>query len=857
MNLAAFLTNTTNLFPATNSVSGGQLLTEFNIRSRETVGTPSAITYSVGPSYTHSDDDFKVSLMTDGSGTVISNTAIQISEGRALVNGHYIESLTPIVIDIAECNIRLAQDGQEILKGKLCVGLRAMYSTQATMSGSILPENSAGVYQGIQVVILPKYGDNRFITPMDSPTDETLVNAHLKLTEFDFSNGLITTSSLVGNPNKSKILTADKIGNVDDLLSDEYVTKSGLNPKRIYSFSGKGTDPSTGFDTWCDTTDSLIIWDSNPNLQTGVNPGVTEARFVYNASNSKTYLVLPHKQPDGMTDTSGNPQYYADKVLQLPNASFIGSTGGVVTPEYTNSIKESVAFVNTLYTIPNGKLVKYLEVITALSDLPPINPNWTPGDYILVGQDNSIDAVDEYDRHPSTMYIVLPGIVTDIVSAGTTTDGTIPDSLTGSQISYEIINVEPTLESVKELVLSSATEYRGRVNADYFRVRYIPEGSSTFTDYFYKVSSAGSYAYSEAMWITGSIPLATTDAVGGFISASDTDLGYIYIDGTGHAALSGWDLIASQQFATLLLSDVTIDSGLTAEAIQSELDETVNHRIAYLEEGSGVINVTFTLSEESEETTINIGQLDTRFNSYINLTILGASNQNCTINIEDCSKLKLDLQVTGAPIINVRRCNLYYDATAINELSDIQDMTLWYERFNDDDPNLLVKANTVTLLDTPESVSSDETWTSSNPNDNHYSYALRSLTFAPNGSIVGCSLYVTDNITGNITTGTFISAFKFNIPQSIGFSYPSNCMVNPLKVTGTFITAYPISSISPEGYIVKNTTFTAQSNPTGDGTISYHTVVEEVTNVSGISSTTTIDGWESGKFHIFEGGLAV
>ena len=40
-----------------------------------------------------------------------------------------------------------------------------------------------------------------------------------------------------------------------------------------------------------------------------------------------------------MTDTAGNPQYYADKVINLPNANYGTSTGGVVTPTYTNSIK--------------------------------------------------------------------------------------------------------------------------------------------------------------------------------------------------------------------------------------------------------------------------------------------------------------------------------------------------------------------------------------------------------------------------------------------------------------------------------------------------------------------------------------
>ena len=166
---------------------------------------------------------------------------------------------------------------------------------------------------------------------------------------------------------------------------------------------------------------------------------------------------------------------------------------------------------------------------------------------------------------------------------------------------------------------------------------------------------------------------------------------------------------------------------------------------------------------------------------------------------------------------------------------------------------------TVELVGTPEAVVSEEYWTSDSPNDNHYSYALRSLTFAPDGSIINCSLYVTDDITGNVAEGTYIAVFKFNIPQSIGFPYPVTSLVNKLKVTGSFITAYPMNSVTPEGYIVKDTSFTAltgtYNGATVDyGTISYKTNISEVTNVSGIVSTTGIDGWESGAFHIFEGG---
>ena len=54
MNISKFPVMSTNLFPATNSTAGGQLITEFNLKSRETVGTDPTVEYKIGPSYTHS-----------------------------------------------------------------------------------------------------------------------------------------------------------------------------------------------------------------------------------------------------------------------------------------------------------------------------------------------------------------------------------------------------------------------------------------------------------------------------------------------------------------------------------------------------------------------------------------------------------------------------------------------------------------------------------------------------------------------------------------------------------------------------------------------------------------------------------
>ena len=108
MNFKVFSTGTTNIFPIANSANGGQYLSEFNLRSRETVWTDPTVTYSIGLSFTHGFDDYKVQVQQNSSGVQTGNLTLQILPGRALVNGHYVENLAPIAIDLdAAKNISL------------------------------------------------------------------------------------------------------------------------------------------------------------------------------------------------------------------------------------------------------------------------------------------------------------------------------------------------------------------------------------------------------------------------------------------------------------------------------------------------------------------------------------------------------------------------------------------------------------------------------------------------------------------------------------------------------------------------------------------------------------------------------
>lgn len=1112
MNFIAFPVASTNVFPMANSTAGGQLMTEYNLRSRESIATPENVRYMIGPSYVHSEEDFLVQILDDNDGAVISSSQIEIRPGRGIFNGHYVELLTPILIDMNDANIEARKQKLTALTGRLCVGIKVMYSTPDTMAGestssgigAIMPENKGMMYEGLQVVILPI---NEFKLPEDVPNDQGAVTAHIKLAEFSYINGRIL--NLVNNyPEKCQILPASRISDVGSLVSDTYVSKAKLQPKRLYTFSGKGSVINQ--DTWCDSTDSLMIWDRSPKV-TYDKPIVSEAAFGRN-SNGTIQLYVPHKQVDGMTDEKGKPQYYAPKLFDLPLADYHLGTSGTVDKNYTNQIKKVAERINEIYRMPNGKQLYYMETLGYKSDdsmdkdLPDINDSWKPGDYIVVGEDTTIGSIAG-GRSPSTMYVVLPGTVKRIAADDTTSevakkskivedlqlkydesivkyddaktayedisgivdqlekivsyltirnpipeedrtyiesvlsaattlinkvsntsiprdDGTVDifkeyklsinnlSSAAGnlttklsemiaevkdaekdgvsnfenkmhtmlgdisdnvaSSISTSVSNasdysdkIDTWVNSVKDKAkiasdvisddsshqdclntakslydnastiqagrltsMTSAQEnmdlakatlygarlelaeangallvtstpvgveldskevtedpktftideinerfwelgngrYKGTIGEDYFTLNYIND-SKEVTSYYYIVAETGPKEFSDAIYLTRELPLAQTDTIGGFLNISDdyTDAGYVQLDDTGHLRLVDYELLRSGTLAYQLGENFTCPSGLTTEGIQENLDEYVNQRVAFpnynqkqVADLPNVIHVTIDIPEESENSTINIHDIDCRFNTSLYLHINGNANKNTTINICDCQKIRIDSNISGEPIINLYRSNLYYDDVVLDYLSTIEDMQLWYERFEEDDPNLVVDNMTVTEVDVPIIPEELEYWNEKISNDYHLMLALRSLTFSSSGNIIGCSLYVKNDSTYNVELGKSVIMSEFEIPQGVGLMYPRSKMVIPLKVTGSFIVAYP----SDNGYIIADTKFTALSqvydqydtaNVATKGSISFYIDADEVANIYP-SKAESIDGWEPGSFHIFSGG---
>lgn len=431
MNFTTFLVSSTNIFPLANSTAGGQLLSEWNLRSREMVSTPSSIRFDAGHSFTHCDEDYKVALDTGDTDSAVSRSTLKIFPGRAIVNGHFVENLAPMYVDILEANAELQNHSMSPLKGKLAIGIRAYYSTEATMAGSMVAEDNNNKYAGVQLVILP---EAELLTPLDVPENEDLVTCHLKLATFTFRNGAIVASSIAQNPDKTKYIDGGRLFNINEILSDTYISKAGIHPNRLYVFAGKSTYNATtgsyevsGKDTWCDATGSLMIWDShtdiNKNTTTDENTLGDEAVFGVDLTDDSIYLDIPHKQVDGMKNASGQLLYYKDKILKLPKADYVLNTPGTVTPEYTKNIKKINDRLSLeLHNLVGGKQRAYRESISTQEinsndGLPEINPLWDVGDYVLVGQDLTVENSTSANA-PSTIYAVIPGLVTNLAYIG-------------------------------------------------------------------------------------------------------------------------------------------------------------------------------------------------------------------------------------------------------------------------------------------------------------------------------------------------------------------------------------------------------------------------------------------------------
>ena len=1026
MHFITFPVASTNIFPLSNSTKGGQLVTEFNLKSRDMVATNPNVKYQIGPSFIHSMDDFKIKLLeasdvpdyddskmydkgdycrygddpnnldtyicikdirsydddettsrettfkgngvktefefesdgvvtkitsvtvdeesvpdtdyeldnsekpslirfntapankadidveykivlhTDPSNskywvkTSISTSILQIGTGRAVINGHYVESLAPMQVDLNLANTELKQLHQGELYGNLSIGIKSFFSTENTMAGSMLVENTDNMYVGIQLVIMRQ---DEFKTPNDEECwdDYSKVTADLKLADFTYVNGIISASSITPNQNATRYISSERIFDFDSILDDKYVTSENLVNNKLYTFSGLSR-------WWCDSRSSLMEWDSD--IETTYNkPAFSEAQFVKDIRDN-VHFVVPHKQMDGpIIDSTGREVYFADRDIPFPTANYNQETSGIVTKEYTQQIKGIANVINTYKMFTGGKQVMYLEVLTVDSDGTRISTpeysfpenidkqtNFNVGDYILVREDYTMNNSEDEGAAPATMYVVLPGGVSAI---GTMTT-TLP-SADGIRLGAPVVLWEgdgaarptPTVPDADELAtLFNYTTCRGSLN-DYFEIIYHNLEDTETTSYYYPVTAAGPKSWSDAILLTGGVPLASDNQVGGFYNATNDDAyldaGYVYLDDTGHLKLMDYSLLRSGALAYQLGEDFSVPSNQTLEYIQPFLDENVNQRVAFktnepLTSTPTVININIPLSDE--EGVLNIYDIDSRFGTAVYLHFLTDKNKdysNLVINIINCEKIRIDSSITtlqdNGPLINIFRSCLYYDAQVLNyirtcdthdkretlfsaytDFTGFDNLTLWYARFSTSDPDLTVNGMEISAPNVDMKTEDITFWTETISDDVHYSYALRSITLSESGRIIGCSLYVSNNST---VKSKPIDAIKpiviggdFVLPQGEALNYPMACLDSPLMITGSFTTAY-----LPDGgneWVTTDTSFTAKtgtyepSNGMLNGSIAFKSKSEFIPTT--YTNVDTIDGWQPGAYHIFYGG---
>ena len=906
MNFITFSVGTTNIFPMANSTMGGQYATEFNLRSRESVCTPQAVSYMVGPSFVHGESDFKVSY-----GNLRSQ--LVISPGRAVVNGHFIENLAEMQIDLAA-----ARATDPSLVGALCIGLRVMYSTLPTMVGTILAEDEDQLYEGIQVVVLPAA---EFKLPIDSPDDEYGVTAHIKLADLNYRNGSI--SGLLNNyPGKCQCIESIRVAGAAESGTDDYLSKAGLNGRNLYVFAGKGEDTDdqgNQYDTWCAAQNSLMIWDAGTRFGYEEHSDAEEAEFVANPLTGTVDLYMPHKQLDySVTDTHGTPMFYQPKVISLPSANYTTNAPGTVTPEYTKAIKDAFTQLGRYQQLPSGSQITYIDELHELSELPQDPVRYHPGDFVLVGHDYTVVSTDTAAQPPATMYVIQHGLVKSVryLMSGYNTDA-VPEECTGIRLANQtfdadVVSHDPANGAANEMWgINDGAEYHGSsVRHDYlvgttsrsagyqtpespYSVYSDPDivdengvllVDATETNY-YLVTSSGINTWTDTIWLTAQIPLATEAAIGGFLNVPDTALdgGYVHLDNEGHLRLIDYSVLRSGTLAYQLSDSISL-TGLTMEALQTELDDRVNERIAFPSAAQAynmaaagmtpnVIEITLELADDNTADTVYLHGIDSRFNTSIYLHITGNATSNMHLVISDCAKIRIDNNIYGNPTIELYRCGLCYDSEVISSLATISELNLWYEPLtSSSNTNITVDGLTVSVEDPaiiPEEVSF---WSVSDPNDNHYEYALRSVTFDNRGNIVGASIMIRNNSTYNVDPGKTLYVSDFRLPQSAELTYPASRLNKPLHITGTFVSAY--YSTSDTAYILTTTQFTAVSQTyesvvSGSdvvvqenlGTLSLYANTELVSNVSGqvndapFTAGSDIDGWTPDAFHVFSGGI--
>jgi len=863
MNIVAFPVNSTNIFPIANSHAGGQLVTEFNLRSRESVLTDSSVEYSIGPSYVHSLRDFKVTASSDSDGSSLGSTSsIDISPGRAVINGHYVESLVTIHLDMLDLNQKLVENGETKLSGQLSIGLKMTYSTEKTLSGSLQTEfeddgTPSSYYRGVQIVIEPS---TEFKLPVDVPTDEYMISAHIKLADFKFVGNMVT--DVVENEDRIQYISFDRIKDFNASDSGNFVTKNGLDANNLYVIPGHKGDLQNA-------TNALVRW-APYTLPTAsaIHSGRNEhARFVID-SNESVQFRLPYLMNEyPMQNAQGDSVYYPDTFIQFPKADFVNSTPGTVSSSYTNAIKAKTTEIYEkvyLKTGAAGSQRGFIDTLYSDSDtypqLPPIQSTWKLGDYVIVASDQTRPIVEDTGIYPSTMYMLWSKI-TDFDS------GHVYDSLQDGKNIVYMTDYQDTWDvatsDVKSLISSTINRQTG---SDYVVVPFYSDdasGDRVVKYAYYKASSNSGFYWDidHPIYLTGGTSIATSDRVGGFLNMDEdsTDFygnGYVYADSNGHLRLVDYDLLVTGVLAYQLGEDVTIPGGLDPAETQSLLDQYVNNRVAFTydppseETESSHVAVELNLNGVPDGSVFNIGNIDSRFGTYVDLRLVGSCTYNVIVNVSNCQKLKITRSSECNVTLKLKDVNLYYDSSVLGYqyLTSVSGLQLW--ALNDDD--VYVDRMTVFVkTNRQDSTNQVDFWSEYASNDNIFTWALRSFTFSTDGKIVQLGFNVGSNTTSQQVPSSGVFVYPLTLSSSV--PYPNTRFADNITVTGAFVTGYTYSDNS---IYMQDVSFTVSAyKDSSKSLISFYSKVALISGSVVGADTLVGTGFEPGSLHYFQGGL--
>lgn len=864
-----FTPQNSNIFPMANSTQGGQLVTEYNLKSRESVTSDLSIPYS-GHSFCKTINDFELS----GSGSVLT-----IGVGSAVIDGHYVELLSATNIDVSDL---------ELPDGTIYIGLRINYINEDNFditnvrTGAIQPELTQDdqlVYPGVSVV----FSDSLFDISTVSTRSAVVYDLYL-------GSAQVVSGSFVGtntNTSDSKIqcLDASRISGLSSTATQSDDT-AGASEKLYYVYNGK-----TG---WCDASTNLINWgpvrDVNENIVSYIrHPQIATGDSPYDTANAGTGFVniddeislrVSHKTIDSPDEST---PVWKDNYFKLPTADYFNDTAGVVNSEYTSIIKSINRRLSDLQLFGTGHCLGIIDSISDVSELPGPPEDSSAGDYIVVLRDTSPSAYSQYSgtsEYLTTVYMLQGHIatrlsLTNVADASMTYPYVSNKLLSPGEFTFgnysggkpDVTNIYAIpkgmriaqITDIQEAFADYSLQYDAQLSSlfntywdpngptplhgsltDYVVFRYTDNTTNVISYYYAIVAelSAATPTWSSPIVVNGQAVLATTASIGGFYNTEQGttyNAGYVGLDDSGRLRLWDYNLLAQGTLAYQLCesnrSPIVIGaSGMSAEDIQADLTDSVNERIMfpagspqsttintsgeYVVQWDGIDPETgLYISDNApaytadqlqsmqvaynyvrlqvvvpSEGTIEIRNIDSRFGTYLDVTLVSDTSSTATVRFSNIEKLKVNVQNMQAVNTNLEfvNCNIYYDPALFGMTNcTFVDARIWSDQIglHIDGLHIIQEPfNNYAEITDLSDADSDATV------DMHLGCALRGLTYNSQLEIIGADVafqYLGTAQDADSTLSRIYILDSFKIPQGSILGYDEKCMIYPLHFDGS------------------------------------------------------------------------